>query len=88
MPSGIAGLLSSPIHPRISVLTGSSSTATPMPSSRTILLISKSAAMVSLWNSRTNTIRGRLSKQMGQLERLVYKREHGQELFAGGRRPR
>jgi metal-sulfur cluster biosynthetic enzyme len=28
--------------------------------------------------------RGRLSKQMGQLERLVYKREHGQELFAGG----
>ncbi len=28
--------------------------------------------------------RGSLSKQMGQLERLVYKREHGQELFAGG----
>jgi metal-sulfur cluster biosynthetic enzyme len=28
--------------------------------------------------------RGRLSKQMGQLERLAYKREHGQELFAGG----
>lgn len=28
--------------------------------------------------------RGRLSRQMGQLERLVYKREHGQELFAGG----
>lgn len=28
--------------------------------------------------------RGRLSKQMGQLERLVYKREHGLELFAGG----
>lgn len=25
-----------------------------------------------------------LSRQMGQLERLVYKREHGQELFAGG----
>ncbi len=28
--------------------------------------------------------RGSLSKQMGQLERLIYKREHGQELFAGG----
>lgn len=28
--------------------------------------------------------RGSMSKQMGQLERLVYKREHGQELFAGG----
>ncbi|MBI4664462.1 MAG: hypothetical protein HY735_37190, partial [Verrucomicrobia bacterium] len=28
--------------------------------------------------------RGSLSKQMGQLERLVYKREHGQELFSGG----
>ncbi len=28
--------------------------------------------------------RGSLSRQMGQLERLVYKREHGQELFAGG----
>ena len=28
--------------------------------------------------------RGSLSKQMGQLERLAYKREHGQELFAGG----
>lgn len=28
--------------------------------------------------------RGSLSKQMGQLERLVYKREHGLELFAGG----
>ncbi len=26
----------------------------------------------------------RLSRQMGQLERLTYKREHGQELFAGG----
>jgi len=28
--------------------------------------------------------RASLSRQMGQLERLVYKREHGQELFAGG----
>ena len=28
--------------------------------------------------------RAALSRQMGQLERLVYKREHGQELFAGG----
>ncbi len=28
--------------------------------------------------------RGRLSRQMGQLERLTYKREHGLELFAGG----
>jgi metal-sulfur cluster biosynthetic enzyme len=28
--------------------------------------------------------RASLSKQMGQLERLAYKREHGQELFAGG----
>lgn len=28
--------------------------------------------------------RGRLSDQMGQLERLTYKREHGLELFAGG----
>jgi metal-sulfur cluster biosynthetic enzyme len=28
--------------------------------------------------------RGRLSSQMGQLERLTYKREHGLELFAGG----
>ncbi|MBK9170162.1 MAG: hypothetical protein IPM24_22240 [Bryobacterales bacterium] len=28
--------------------------------------------------------RGKLSSQMGQLERLVYKREHGLELFAGG----
>lgn len=28
--------------------------------------------------------RASLSAQMGQLERLVYKREHGQELFAGG----
>ncbi|HEU0139377.1 MAG TPA: hypothetical protein VFQ79_06695, partial [Bryobacteraceae bacterium] len=28
--------------------------------------------------------RAMLSKQMGQLERLVYKREHGLELFAGG----
>ena len=28
--------------------------------------------------------RGKLSKQMGQLERLTYKREHGLELFAGG----
>ena len=28
--------------------------------------------------------RGRLSPQMGQLERLTYKREHGLELFAGG----
>ncbi len=27
---------------------------------------------------------GSLSKQMGQLERLVYKREHGLEVFAGG----
>lgn len=26
----------------------------------------------------------RLSRQMGQLERLTYRREHGQELFAGG----
>ncbi len=28
--------------------------------------------------------RGKLSQRMGQLERLTYKREHGQELFAGG----
>ena len=28
--------------------------------------------------------RGKLSEQMGQLERLTYKREHGLELFAGG----
>ncbi|MEZ5391591.1 MAG: hypothetical protein R2724_01665 [Bryobacterales bacterium] len=28
--------------------------------------------------------RGKLSDQMGQLERLTYKREHGLELFAGG----
>ena len=28
--------------------------------------------------------RASLSKQMGQLERMVYKREHGLELFAGG----
>lgn len=28
--------------------------------------------------------RASLSKQTGQLERLTYKREHGQELFAGG----
>lgn len=28
--------------------------------------------------------RAMLSKQMGQLERLIYKREHGLELFAGG----
>ena len=28
--------------------------------------------------------RASLSRQMGQLERLVYKREHGLELFAGG----
>src|SRR6185503_16460517 len=32
-----------------------------------------------------NHFLARLSKQMGQLERLTYKRQHGLELFAGGK---
>jgi metal-sulfur cluster biosynthetic enzyme len=35
-------------------------------------------------NLENDYYRAALSKQMGQLERLVYKREHGLELFAGG----
>ena len=35
--------------------------------------------------SRTIISRRRLSRQMGQLERLIYKRQHGLELYAGGK---
>jgi metal-sulfur cluster biosynthetic enzyme len=74
-------LADSPAHTRTSYLVFFGNSDAELPEYRTDLKVSGDGYGLDIEN---DYYRASLSRQMGQLERLTLKREHGLELFAGG----
>jgi metal-sulfur cluster biosynthetic enzyme len=74
-------LTDSPAHTRTSYLVLYGNPDAELPDYPTDLLTTGEGVALDIEN---DFYRARLSRQMGQLERLAFKRRHGLELFAGG----